>query len=118
MCSVESLSWHTAASQEIIDVDDICPNELTPININNNNPNNRNGFVSDNFEKNNFIHSNVGKITPNIKCANGCIRWTRGERANSRRCIQLKIPWIIVLISAIQVREIFFELTKANVLRC
>lgn len=108
MSSVESLSWHTAASDEIIDVEDveddddgINPDVLTLKS------NNINGSVSDNYESSKFIKlspKSVNKITTQNNCQNDSLLWT-AKTGTNLHCIQLqlKIPWIIILISVIQV---------------
>lgn len=100
MSSIERLSWHTATSNEIIDVEESDNNlsGLTPLNSNDH----RNGLVSENFERTTFIGfptENVRKITRKNKFKSGCYVNIRPKC----QCVQLKIPWIITLISVIQV---------------
>lgn len=103
MSLVESLSWHTAASDEIIDVEDVDDDDddihRTELALKNNN---NDGSVSDNYESSKFIElpsKSVNKVKTQINCKNDSFRWTAKTESN----LQLKIPWIIILISVIQV---------------
>lgn len=103
MSSIESLSWHTAGSHEIIDVDESDNNVTEWLPINNND--HKNGLVSDNHGRTTFIEfptKNVQENTRKNKSKNGCYRWAVKTRPNGQ-CARLKIPWIITLISVIQV---------------
>lgn len=105
MNSFTAFSWHPVISQVPIDIDDTNRTELVPIK----NGNRKKGLVSDNYENSKFfieIHPANGeeKITSQNKWKYGCFRWSVKKEQNRQR-IHLKTPWIIILISVIQVSD-------------
>lgn len=109
MSSSESLSWHTAASYDPIDCEDDTNHtklaEAAPANTDDGRKNRNSCFVSDNCESRIFIgtHTIDGKrITSKGEWKNDSIRWSFKTEPNCQR-VRLNVPWIIILISVIQV---------------
>lgn len=104
MCSVDNLSWHTATSVDVIDIEANRSTELASMN------DRKVCVVSDsnhNTENENFIQ--VSHRSDETKA-----KTKRKDDRSRRRCwrtkpkwqhIRWQIPWIIILISTIQVSE-------------